>query len=446
MLSSFLKRSLILAMGSVLTAGALPAAAQQFSLGVEYEAIGYDKEATHNPVARLQQRLRSGETKLEYREHGGYFESFLEELGIDLSSQILVFSPTSLQYRLISQETPRAVYFSDDTYIGLVQHSNIVEVTTHDEVLGTVFYIFHNEKDKADPLERENERCLVCHDSGGLGVGGIPELMARSGIFDKRGIQLEDRSGVENTTDKTAISERWGGWYVTGQSGKQQHLGNIVLENNSQLTQVDSLRHGNIDTLENAGLFDSSNYYRQTSDIVALLVLEHQVTVENEITYVKFEAPMVLERTGHSDARSATSWAELPENAQKALKRMLDRLVDGLLFEGAAPFEDKITGDADYAAWFQKQSPRDAGGRSLRDFDLTTRLFKYPLSYLVLSRDFDSLPPYAKDYLYQQIAERLQHDDTLIAPPEDRQAALEILTAIKDDFAPYATAVSASGS
>jgi hypothetical protein len=446
MLSSLLKRSLFLAMGSVLAVGTVAPAAAQFSLGVEYEAIGYDKEATHNPVARLQEKLRSGEVKLEYRENGGYFDSFLAALGIDTSSQMLVFSPTSLQYRLINGEAPRAVYFSDDTYIGLVQHSTIVEVTTHDEVLGTVFYIFNNVKDSPKLLERENERCLVCHDSGGLGVGGVPQLMARSGLFDKRGLLLRDFSGVDNISDKTPIADRWGGWYVTGQSGKQGHLGNIILTDSSQLTQVESLRHGNIDTLENAGFFDTSHYHRATSDIVALLVLEHQVTVQNLITYVKFKAPMVLERTGHAEDRGAASWAALPEKAQKSLQRMLDRLVDGLLFVDAAPFEDRISGNADYAAWFQNQGPRDAEGHSLREFELNTRLFKYPLSYLVLSPDFDTLPPYAKDYLYQQIAARLQNDDTLVATKEERQTALAILASIKDDFAPYATAVPASGS
>ncbi|MDR0782030.1 MAG: hypothetical protein LBF16_15325 [Pseudomonadales bacterium] len=442
MLSSLLKHTLCLATGALALSAALPAAAQ-FSLGAEYEALGYSKEATHNPVARLQQQLDSGEITLEYRQDHGYFAALIAALGIDLSSQVLVFSPTSLQYRLIGNKTPRALYFSDDTYIGLVQNSTIIEVTTHDEILGTVFYIFNNVKDQPHHLVRENERCLVCHDSGGLGVGGVPQLMVRSGLFDQRGFLLQDFSGVDNTSDTTPIAERWGGWYVTGQHGAQPHLGNIILNDATQLTQVAALRQGNLDTLENAGFFTTSHYPRATSDIVALLVLEHQVTVENQITYVKFKAPRVLERTGHGDAVNASSWAELPVSAQKVLTRMLDKLADALLFVAAAPFEDRISGAADYAAWFQQQGPRDAQGRGLRDFALDTRLFRYPLSYLVLSRDFDSLPPYAKDYVYQQIAARLAHDTTLSATAEERQAALEILSVLKEDFAPYAALASA---
>lgn len=433
-----LKHTLLLALGAVL-APAVPAQAQFGGLGSEYLSVGYEQEARHNPIARLQRRLASGEVQLEWKAERGYFDSLLEALDIDPSSQVLVFSPTSLQYRLIGPSTPRAIYFSDDTYVAYVQNSTIVEITTMDEQLGSVFYVFNNAQNAARPLERENERCLVCHDSSGLAAGGVPLLLARSGLFDRRGVLLEDISGTGNTTDATPIAERWGGWYVTGQSGQQSHLGNVVLSNPGQVAQVQEHLQFNIDSLANSGLFNTAPYPRDTSDIVALMVLEHQLTVQNQVTYVKFKAPMVLQRTGHGDYRDAQRWIELPAPAQKALSRMLDKLVDILLFVDAAPLADRITGDPAFAASFQARGKRDAQGRSLRDFDLETRLFKYPLSYLVASADFDALPPYAKDYVYQQINERLRSGDTLPVPAEAREAALAILSAIKDDFAPYAT-------
>ncbi|MDR2213897.1 MAG: hypothetical protein LBE21_09785 [Pseudomonadales bacterium] len=437
---SFLKRILPFTASLALSVGPAASLAQS-ALGAEYEAIGYAKEATHNPVARLLARLQSGETQLEYSPTRGYFDSFIAELGIDPSSQVLVFSPTSLQYRLINQRTPRGLYFADDIYIGFVQHSTIVEVATEDELLGTVFYIFNNVKDTTQPLVREKDgRCLVCHDSNGLGVGGVPTVMAMSGLFDQRGNLLRDFS-AGNTTDQTPLADRWGGWYVSGQHGAQGHLGNVILNDASQLPQVEQLQRGNLDSLET--LFDTTPYLRATSDIVALLVLEHQLTVQNQLTYVKFKAPMVLQRAGHPEARDAASWDALPPNGQRALRRMLNKLADTLLFVDAAPFTERISGNADYVNWFQNQGPRDAQGRSLREFDLNTRLFHYPLSYLVFSPSIDALPPYAKDYLYQELASRLQNDETLAASEHERHAALAILAAIKDDFAPYAEAARA---
>ncbi len=51
----------------------------------------------------------------------GYLRSMLKALQIDIDSQVLVFSRTSLQTGFISDRTPRAIYFNDDTYVAWVQ-------------------------------------------------------------------------------------------------------------------------------------------------------------------------------------------------------------------------------------------------------------------------------------------------------------------------------------
>ena len=62
---------------------------------------------------------------------------------------------------------------------------------------------------------------------------------------------------------------------------------------------------------------------------------------------------------------------------------------------------------ADGPSDFARRGPRDSKGRSLRDLDLKTRLFRYPCSYLIDSRAFDSLPAEVKDYVYRRLWEIL---------------------------------------
>lgn len=126
----------------------------QYAASEEYQLIGYDQPAVENSATRLGNKLKSGELSLQYREQRGYLDDLLAELGIAPSSQLLVFSPTCLQHKLISPEKPRAVYFNDDTYIGFVQNSNIIEVTTIDEKQGIVFYTFDNTEGTDKDFER----------------------------------------------------------------------------------------------------------------------------------------------------------------------------------------------------------------------------------------------------------------------------------------------------
>jgi hypothetical protein len=222
----------------------------------------------------------------------------------------------------IDADKPRAIYFNDDTYIGFVQNSTIIEVTTMDSKLGAVFYVFTNKRNEPEPFEREHQRCLVCHDSSGTAVGGVPLLMAMSSIYSTSNQTLREVSG-----DKMPIAKRWGGWYVSGLHGKQTHLGNFRLPNAAALNDLDDYLLGNVTDLASAQLLNTVPYPANTSDIVALMLLEHQLTVQNQITYVKFKAPAVLNRLKLPEATSAESWQAVPPTAQKVLMRMLDELV-----------------------------------------------------------------------------------------------------------------------
>jgi hypothetical protein len=231
-----------------------------------------------------------------------------------------------------------------------------------------------------------------------------------------RGEQLTHEDSIL-TTDETPIESRWGGWYVTGQTGKQVHVGNIQVHTVQELVKLDSVRRGNIDTLQ--GLFDTAPYLSDKSDVVALLVLQHQVTVQNLLTRVNFEVREALAKYGN---KAVT----LSAKTQGELRGFMDDLAKAMLFGDAAPYTDTIRGNSGFDVWFQKQGPTDPQGRSLRELDLKTRLFRYPLSYLVYSSAFDALPDYARDYVYGRFAAVLRDSDALV-----------ILTATKPSFAQY---------
>src|SRR4051812_42344353 len=95
----------------------------------EREPINYSKSIPVNVVARLADRLEAGKARLEYDRHFGYLRSVLRELQVPESSQMLVFSKTSLQRQRIAPKTPRALYFNDDAYVGFCQEGDVMEIS-----------------------------------------------------------------------------------------------------------------------------------------------------------------------------------------------------------------------------------------------------------------------------------------------------------------------------
>ncbi len=80
-------------------------------------------------------------------------------------------------------------------------------------------------------------------------------------------------------------------------------------------------------------------------------------------------------------------------------------------------------------------------GRSLRDFDLHKRLFRYPLSYMIYSAAFDAMPEQARSRVYQRLYEVLSGKDQS-APfahlsPTDRAAILAIVRDTKTGLPKY---------
>jgi hypothetical protein len=401
----------------------------------EYPTIGYADLPSHNAISRLQDRLSRGEVHLTFQAPRGYLDSVLSALAIDPSSQTLVYSKTSLQLGLINGDTPRAIYFDEDTYVAWIPGTEFLEIATMDGVVGPVFYTLSNVSPREIRIDRETSRCLTCHDTWGMSGGGVPRFLFLSTLVDRNGESLIGQPGTD-TTDRTPISDRWAGWYVTGHPTTQEHLGNILVEPDVDTSRLSALRRGNVESVKS--LFDATSYLTDTSDIVALLVFEHQANVGNFITRANYKSRTVLGRNG-IDASTALSWSALPVGLQKQTKAMLEPLLQAMLFVGAAPVTGEIRSNSGFDRWFQSRGPQDAAGRSLRELDLRTRVFKHPLSYLIYSESFAGLPPFAKEYIYTRLADILTGRDESPAyahiSPAERRTLRDILLSTKPDFA-----------
>jgi len=417
----------------------------------EYPAIGYATTARTDAVAELEARLASGAAVLEHDASRGYLAGLLGALDIGVESQVLVFSKTSVQAQIITATTPRAIYFNDDTYVGWVPGSRTLEIASLDPRLGPVFYTLAQDSAAPVGFERHLGECLRCHDSYSLTGGGVPRFITGSGYTDVAG-NLVAHEGWILTSDRTPLKSRWGGWYVSGYHGEQVHLGNIAVHDVAELLELETLRTGNLENLDK--VLDTSAYLSNKSDIVALLVLEHQVRVQNAITRVNYDVRTLLEGpprapdappVGASSARDLRAGRDNPVGASSArdlparIAELAEPLVEALFLAGEIDLTDRISGTSGFAAAFEARGPRDSNGRSLRELDLTTRLFKYPLSYAIYSHAFDALPAEAKDYVYARIREILAGDDESEAfarlSAADRAAILEILRDTKPDFA-----------
>lgn len=398
---------------------------------VEYPTIPYSTGARQDRVAKLAERLQRGQARLDYREGRGYLDSLLAALEIDPASQILVFSQTSLQGRLVSPRVPRAIYFNDDVYVAFVQGTTPLEVAAFDPNLGPVFYLIEQDA-RAPRFEGQLQSCLSCHDSYSLTGGGVPRFLVGSGYTGTTGM-LVSHEGWILITDRTPLTSRWGGWYVTGQHGDQRHLGNMVIRSMADFQRLDELRIGNREDLE--GLFDTKPYITNKSDIVALLVFQHQADVQNLITRVSYDARTAL---AERDAGRITA-----DQAMQRIATPVGRLLDTMLFVDAVEYTAPISGIPEFVQQFASRAVRDDEGRSLRDFDLTRRLFRYPLSYLIYSEAFDALPAEAKQLFYRRLSEVLSGADTSVdyahLSAEDRSAVASILRATKPDFAAAVT-------
>ncbi len=397
---------------------------------VQEERLRYLGTEGHNRVTELFAKVEAGDVSLEYQPEFGYLPSLLDALEVPVSSQSMVFSKTSLQMGRISPENPRAIYFNDDVYIGWVQGSPLLEISTTDPQLGAAFYTVRMTPRRA-ALRRENDRCLACHKVPM--TQGVPGHGVRSVLTRPSGV-INSLTRASITDHTSPIADRWGGWYVTGDLGGMQHMGNSFLEDDELVAQ------GNLQREDLRDDFDTSRWLSAHSDVVALMVLEHQTQMQNAFTRANHEVRRAVDADPAGDGDP-----DGDGNADQALEAVIDRsakrIVDYMLFSDEAKLHAPIRGSTPFAEEFTQRGPACGDGRSLREFDLETRLFRHPCSYLIYSSAFASLDDRVRRQVYRRLWRVLTGQDTSQAyahlGPGARASILRILRETKDDLPGY---------
>jgi len=352
---------------------------------------------------------------------------------VPLSSQMLVFSKTSLQHRRIGPQKPRSIFFNDDVYVGFCQRGDVLEVTAADPGLGLVFYTLDQKRPEQPIFTRHQDTCLTCH--GSSANEGLPGNLLRSVYPDEAGYGMLS-SGSFRVDQSTPLRQRWGGWYVTGTSGKQMHLGNLILEESKPPEQIDNSAGVNITDLK--GRFQQAAYLSPHSDIVALMVLEHQAEMHNRITRANLLTHQALYEEAEINKALGQPANYRSDSTTRRIQYAGEPLVKYMLFSAEAKLVDKVHGTSGFAEEFTRRGPRDSQGRSLRDLDLEHRLFKYPCSYEIYSLAFDALPGPVKEYVMHRLWDMLSGKDTSAdfahLAAADRRAIREILLATKPNL------------
>jgi hypothetical protein len=291
----------------------------------------------------------------------------------------------------------------------------MLEIASVDPQYGTIFYVVTQSKDDVPAFKRLGPPCSSCHAPARDEVPS-PLLLMLSAEVAATG---EAISEFRLVTDRTPFAERWGGWYVNASRTSAAHGGNKIL--------VDGAERLLIDASSPARPFNTSRYLTTSSDIVALMLLSHQVDVHNKIS------------------EAAHQLRQLPGDVTPAqIAEAVEPLVRSLLFSGAVPFSGPIRGSSDFAKEFSSSGRRDGRGRSLKDLDLDRRLMRYPLSYLIYSDSFDQLPDSAREYAYRRLWEvfvgKDRSGDFAHLSDSDRSELLEITSETKPEFKTFVSA------
>ena len=408
-----------------------------FRASRDHPAIQYTDGVVDNAIADLNRRLDEGSAALALEGRSGYLRSVLDALELPVESQVLVFSPTSFQEDYIDFDNPRAVFFRDDVALGWVRGADVIELAAQDRRQGTIFYSLE-QTPSAAPRFRRRETCLACHLSWDtLGVPG-PQVISMFPMPDDPNAYASGHP----TDHRSRLEDRWGGWYVTGSHGGVAHMGNVEVEAVEDPHATFGVVPPVVESME--GRFDLDGFPTPYSDIVALMVLEHQAHMTNLITRIGWEARRVEHRAGMvapADRGRSTDDGRFLEIVEEAAVE----LVDYLLFVDEAPLPPGVAGGSGFTEMFSARGPRDGRGRSLREISLEGRLFRYPCSYMIYTAAFDALPETALDAIYRRMWAVLSgeitespYDRLALA---DRRAVVEILRDTKPALPDYFGAV-----
>ncbi len=373
--------------------------ASVFTGALDHPAIEYSKRPVHDPVAALNAKLDAGAT-LEFEPEHGYLKAVLDALGIPMESQMAIFAKSSFQQHLINPGNARAIYFNDTVAVGWIRGGALMEIASEDPEQGTIFYTVNQWK-SASPRFKRRDDCLTCHES--YDTLGVPGMLLRSVYPAPNGFVMREL-GSYNVDHRVPFAHRWGGFFVTGKTDALGHLGNAGFKSESEAESVGTNLKG---------------FLSPSSDIVALMVFDHQMHMTNLLTRIGWETRFALHEKTMTPEKMAGLAAEI---------------VDYMLFVDEARISSPVRGTAGFEGKFAAQGPFDKKGRSLRQFDLSRRMMRYPCSYMVYSAAFDALPVEAKGAIYLQMWRVLSGEARSRLSSDDRRAIIEILRETKKDL------------
>ncbi len=388
--------SMMLTLFLWLLAGNLCQVAGQFDF--EQLPIDYHRTKSDDSLMELQTRLQSNDILSHYDAEKGYLPWLLKELDIAESSQVLVFSKTSAQVQRISPSIPRAIYFNDHTYVAWIPRAALIEIMAVDAQLGPVFYTLAQTDSTRARFRRDQGQCLLCHASPR--TQRVPGAMVRSMQVDINGLPLFEAPHV--TTDhRTPFVRRWGGWYVTGKHASMQHMGNTFLRNRRDPEPFNYRQGANLIDLSQHVTLDL--YPTPHSDLVALMVLEHQSQMLNHLTKANFETRIAVDYDNVLNRALDRPMDFRSNSTRRRIAAVGETLVKYLLFIDEYRLTGSVSGTSEFTTVFPSCGPRDRLGRSLRDFDLEQNLFKYPCSYMIYTPSFTNLPDAVKTYVTRRM-------------------------------------------
>lgn len=393
-------RSLLLAFGVVFLS--MPDSSAQIQPSYNLAPVHYSTAKENNTISRLQAAIDEQKSTLPGSSANQILKALLDELNIPVASQCLVFSKTSKQRDLISPATPRVLYFNQDFYVGYVP-GGIIEVIACDDPSGMMFYSLNPSQPEKDRKFLRSNECLSCHSN--TNTRDVPGLLVRSVFSDEEG-QPQLDWGSFTTLPSSPLSERWGGWYVTGSHGDKNHMGNKWLKTGPDGKLEFREQDGqNVNDLTQ--YIKTDHYLTDTSDIVALMIMEHQIEAHNVMAAARMN---YLRREYLSKAMHDGKFDPKDESSAKMIQSHVDEILSVLMFADELPLEgDGVQGTKDFVTEFSKRGVSYEGW-SLRDLRLQKRLFKYRCSFMIRSASFKMLPEPIKTATLQQLNAILTQD------------------------------------
>jgi hypothetical protein len=393
-----------------------------FSESLDHPAIEYARRTTADPIAEVNEKLEAGAIRLAFDDSSGYLRSVLQTLDVPVESQLMVFSKTGVQSAYTSPTHPRALFFNDSVVVGYIRGAPVLELAAHDPRQGAVFYTL-GQSAQGHAVFTRRDVCLSCHVS--YNSLDVPGMLVRSQFTGADGRSIR-QLGQYVIDHRSPFEQRWGGYYVTGTAGPNRHMGNATVIGQGSVDSRIVEKTGDLRSLE--GKIDAKGYLSPASDIVALMVFDHQMHMMNLLTRIGWEV-----RVAAHERR-----LDLTRGPQRDA---INELVDYLLFIDEARLSGRVRGASRFAEQFSRQGPRDRKARSLRQLDLERRLMRYPCSYLIYSDAFDSLPDAARTAVYQRMWQILSGKEKgskyTRLPAAERRAIVEILRDTKPGLPDY---------